>query len=63
MSMYTASYAPIATSGDYVLAAPQAADVLSATLRAAYASELTAYEQFSDLLQQLDQIEAIPLRA
>ena len=63
MSMHTASYASIASSGDYVLAAPQATDVLSATLRAAYASELTAYEQFSDLLGQLDRIEATAPRA
>ncbi|WP_176495309.1 hypothetical protein [Sphingomonas sp. HMP6] len=63
MSMYSASYVPTASSCDYVLAAPRASDVLSATLRAAYATELTAYEQFSDLIQQLDLIEILPARS
>lgn len=62
MSMRTVSFAPTAATGDYVVVAPQAADVLSVTLRAAYATELSAYEQFSDLIQQLDRIEAMPIR-
>ena len=60
MSTYTAPEPQHAISPGYVVVAPQASDILAGTLRAAYAAELTAYEQFSDLIDRLDLIEIIP---
>ena len=62
MSMHTALFDPTRRTGDYVIVAPQIADILSGTLRAAYATEPTAYEQFADLIGQLDTIDAIPIK-
>ncbi|WP_353203179.1 hypothetical protein [Sphingomonas sp.] len=59
--MRTALFDQTRRTGDYVVVAPQIADILSGTLRAAYATELAACEQFSDLISQLDAIDAIPI--
>ena len=60
MSMRLASSTERANTAEYVVVGPHPADVFSASLRAAYAAELTAYEQFSDLFRELDLIESIP---
>ena len=58
MSMRTALFEQTRRTGDYVIVAPQIADILSGTLRAAYVVKPAACEQFSDLIGQLDAIDA-----
>ncbi|WP_188445717.1 hypothetical protein [Sphingomonas psychrolutea] len=48
-------------TGDYVVVAPQITDFLSGTLRAAYGVEPAACAQFSDLISQLEMIDATPI--
>jgi len=62
MSMRLASFTERANTAEYVVVAPHPTDVLAGSLRAAYAAELTAYEQFGDLFRQLDLVESIPQR-
>jgi hypothetical protein len=50
------------STGDYVVVVPRIADILSCTLRAAYATDPAACEQFADLIGQLDTIKVIPIR-
>lgn len=48
--------------GDYVVVAPQAADILSVALRTAYAQTTAEQDPFDDLIARLDQVAATPSR-
>jgi hypothetical protein len=61
MSMRTALLGQTRCTGDYVVVAPQITDFLSGTLRAAYGVKPAACEQFSNLISQLDAIDATPI--
>lgn len=62
MSMRPAFYRSTDRQCDYVVVAPQAADILSVALRSAYGEKPNADDPFADLIYQLDRIEAVATR-
>jgi hypothetical protein len=60
MSIRVIQPAEDALSMAYVVAAPCRSDVMTATLRSAYASDFDDTDPFADLMVVLDRIESLP---
>lgn len=58
MSMQPALHPLTDTQADYVVVAPQAADILTVALRSAFSDTAPGNDPFGELLRQLDRIDA-----